>query len=156
MGMQRDVDEVDLKILKCMAGDCRLSFRQIARALNVSTSTVSKRIKRLQDKGVILSFIPLVNPNYLGVTMFAVGIKARPGHNPKDIAKEFASNDMITHVFVTTGNYDVIAMGVSRTNEQMLETVKSITSNDAIERYEVFQILEVSKESPIDWMAAKG
>lgn len=156
MDSQEGLDQVDLKILRCMAGDCRLSFRQIAKTLNISTSTVSKRIKKLQDKGIILSFVPLVNPNYLGVTMFVMGIKARPGYNPRDIARSFALNAELTHVFVTTGSYDIIVIGVANTNDQVLEIIKRVTSAEGVERYETFQVLEVSKESPAEWMMAKG
>lgn len=153
--MREGIDEVDLKILKCIAGDCRLSFRQIARALNLSTSTVSKRIKRLQESGVLVSFMPIVNPRQLGVVMFAVGIKAGPGHDPRDIAKEIAKSKAVTHVFVTTGSYDLIAIGVANSPEGMLEAIRSLTSVGGVERYEALQIVEVAKESPAEWMTAE-
>jgi len=47
------LDELDKKIIKILLKNARTSFTEIARALNVSEATIRKRIKKLEEKGVI-------------------------------------------------------------------------------------------------------
>ena len=148
--MKKQLDKVDIQILRCMAGDCRLSYRQIAQRVNLSTSTVSKRIKKLQESKIINSFIPLIDANALNLVMYLVGIKIRPGNSAKDVAELIKPLAYVSHIFITTGYYDLIVVSVAKNPQEIMKQLKEITSVDGIERYESFQILEVSKEAPVE------
>ncbi|NOQ54697.1 MAG: winged helix-turn-helix transcriptional regulator, partial [Thermoplasmata archaeon] len=65
------VDETDLKILKLLRMDARLSFREIGKQIKVSTGTVSDRVKQMQRDGIIKGFVTAIAPDKLGyqVTM---------------------------------------------------------------------------------------
>ena len=148
--MKKQLDKIDVQILKCMAGDCRLSYRQIAQRLNLSTSTVSKRIKKLQENKIINSFIPLIDANALNLVMYAVGIKIKPGSSARDVAELIKPLAYVSHIFITTGSYDLIVISVAKNAQEIMKQLKEITSSEGIERYESFQILEVSKEAPVE------
>ncbi len=49
MNRSTTVDETDKDIMRMLQMDARLSYRSIAKALNLSTGTVSQRVKRLTD-----------------------------------------------------------------------------------------------------------
>ncbi|MCK5413743.1 MAG: winged helix-turn-helix transcriptional regulator, partial [Thermoplasmata archaeon] len=53
MTKRDELDETDLKILKLLRSDARLSFREIGKQIHVSTGTVSDRVRNLQERGVI-------------------------------------------------------------------------------------------------------
>ncbi len=148
--MKKQLDKLDVQILRCLAGDCRLSYRQIAKKLNVSTSTVSKRIKKLQESKIINSFIPLIDANALNLVMYAIGLKVKPGSSPKEVAELIKPLAYVSHIFITAGTYDLIVVGVARDLQEMMKQIKEITSTEGLERYESLQILEVAKEAPIE------
>ncbi|MGC8569193.1 MAG: Lrp/AsnC family transcriptional regulator [Nitrososphaeria archaeon] len=148
--MKKQLDRIDIQILKRLAGDCRLSYRQIAQRLNLSTSTVSKRIKKLQETKIINSFIPLIDVNALNLIMYVIGIKVKPGVSPKDVADLLKSISYISHIFITTGSFDLIVVNVAKDAQDIIKQIKEITSVEGIERYESFQILEVTKEAPVE------
>jgi Lrp/AsnC family transcriptional regulator for asnA, asnC and gidA len=66
------MDEVDEKILEKLNENARKSYREIARELNVSLTTVSNRIKRMDDKKIIEGYIPLINQEKIGHDLTAV------------------------------------------------------------------------------------
>jgi len=148
--IMEEIDEVDSKILRCLTGDCRLSYRKIANYLNLSTSTVSKRINRMIDSGIILSFVPLLNSNLLNIYMYVIGTKVKPGYDVDELAKIISKEEYVTNVFLTVGSYDMIIMIEAKDNKDMLEKMKRVTSVNGIEKFESFQIIDVKKQSPVN------
>ncbi len=55
------MDEIDKRILNLLQTDCTLSVSDIADAVNLSTTPCWKRIKRLEDEGVIKARVALVD-----------------------------------------------------------------------------------------------
>ena len=51
--MAREIDELDLKILRLLQNDARISFKSIAERVFVSTPTVAARIDELTERGLI-------------------------------------------------------------------------------------------------------
>ena len=49
------IDNTDIKILKELQLDSRLSIRELSKRVNLSPPSVSERIKKLEDNGVIES-----------------------------------------------------------------------------------------------------
>jgi DNA-binding Lrp family transcriptional regulator len=66
------MDELDDKILEKLNENARKSYREIARELNISLTTVSNRIKKMEDEKVIERYIPLINQEKIGYDLTAV------------------------------------------------------------------------------------
>lgn len=52
------MDSLDIDVLKLLQEDARKSYREIAGKLGVSTTTVSTRVRRMLDAGVLKGFYP--------------------------------------------------------------------------------------------------
>lgn len=61
-----DLDDLDRRILGELLGDARLSYREIARRLDVTAPTVSRRVQRMEDLGVIRGYRAVVAPEPAG------------------------------------------------------------------------------------------
>lgn len=72
-----NIDETDRQILKILQADSTTSLESIADRLSVSVNTCWRRVKRLEDDGVIQSRVAICDPEKLGLgqTVF-VAIKA--------------------------------------------------------------------------------
>ena len=63
------LDATDLQILRILQNDARAPVSQIARQVNLSGTAVLRRIHRMEDQGVILSYRAYVNPEKLGMSV---------------------------------------------------------------------------------------
>jgi len=60
--MTVDLDSVDLKILNLMQANARISNADLARELEMAPSAVLERVKKLEQKKVILQYTTSINP----------------------------------------------------------------------------------------------
>jgi len=67
-----ELDTIDRKILGIMQQDCTRPIKEIAEAVGLSNNPCWRRIKRLEDNGVIRKRVALIDPAIigLGVTAF--------------------------------------------------------------------------------------
>ena len=78
------LDSVDIKLLNLLSTDARSSIADLARSLNMSAPSVSERLRRLKESGVIQSFTIEINPKALGYPLaFYIRIRPLPGRLSK-------------------------------------------------------------------------
>src|SRR4051812_40097894 len=66
-----ELDKTDRKILEILQGDGRLSNQDVAEQVNLSPSPCLRRIKRLEDAGVIRQYVALLDPEKIGLGLLA-------------------------------------------------------------------------------------
>lgn len=78
------LDEVNLRLLKHLQADPRITMSALARQLGMSAPAVTERVQRLERAGVIAGCRLLVDPAALGLPVTAwVRIRPAPGQLPK-------------------------------------------------------------------------
>jgi Lrp/AsnC family leucine-responsive transcriptional regulator len=63
------VEATDRQILELLAKDGRMSYTDLGRATGLSTSAVHQRVKRLEQRGLILGYGATVNYAEIGVPL---------------------------------------------------------------------------------------
>ena len=71
------VEGIDRKILQLLAGDGRMSFTDLGKATGLSTSAVNQRVKRLEQRGLILGYGATIDHEQVGLPLTAF-ISIRP------------------------------------------------------------------------------
>ena len=71
------LDQTDERILAALIADARISVAELARAIGLSAPSVSERIKRLEEAGVIRGYTVKVDPAALGLPL-AAWLRIRP------------------------------------------------------------------------------
>jgi Lrp/AsnC family transcriptional regulator, leucine-responsive regulatory protein len=66
-----EVEDTDRRILSLLAADGRMSFTDLGKATGLSTSAVHQRVKRLEQRGLILGYGAFVNHDELGLPLTA-------------------------------------------------------------------------------------
>jgi Lrp/AsnC family transcriptional regulator, leucine-responsive regulatory protein len=61
-----EVESTDRKILDLLAADGRMSYTDLGRATGLSTSAVHQRVKRLEQRGLILGYGATVDHQQIG------------------------------------------------------------------------------------------
>lgn len=65
------LDKTDRKILAILQADGRLTNQEVAQRVNLSPSPCLRRIKRLEDAGVIRQYVALLDPAMIGLGLLA-------------------------------------------------------------------------------------
>src|SRR5438445_3949964 len=65
------LDKTDRKILAILQADGRLSNQEVAERVNLSPSPCLRRVKRLEDAGVIRQYVALLDPDKIGLGLLA-------------------------------------------------------------------------------------
>lgn len=60
------LDETDIRILMLLQRNAKLTIKELSEELNLTTSPVFERIKRLEKEGIISNYVALVNPEKVG------------------------------------------------------------------------------------------
>ena len=79
------MEDLDLKIVRLLAGDGRMSFTDLGRATGLSTSAVHQRVKRLEQRGVIRGYVAQIDYEQLNLPMTAfISIRPMDPSQPDD------------------------------------------------------------------------
>ena len=70
--MRQALDKTDLAILNLLQKDARLELAVIARQVFKSPSSVSERIRKMQEQGVIRGYVAIVDGEKVGKALLAV------------------------------------------------------------------------------------
>jgi len=72
-----ELETTDRKILELLSSDGRMSFTDLGKATGLSTSAVHQRVKRLEQRGLILGYGATINYDQVGLPLTAF-ISIRP------------------------------------------------------------------------------
>jgi Lrp/AsnC family transcriptional regulator len=84
------LDSLDAKILAILQADASRSIAEIADAVHLSQNACWRRIKRLEDEGVIRKRVALLDPEKLGVGV-TVFVSVRVGEHSENWLETFAA-----------------------------------------------------------------
>lgn len=63
--MAQTLDEIDLKILRILQEDCRITNKELAERINLTTTPTFERQKRLERMGYVMKYVAVLDPNKL-------------------------------------------------------------------------------------------
>ena len=99
------LDKIDLSILRLMQENARITNADLARELNMAPSGVLERVKKLEQKNVILQYTARLNPVPLQQKLLAfVFMKAADGLGCSTTAKALAKIPEVQEVHHIAGD----------------------------------------------------
>lgn len=109
--MPTRLDDFDRKILSVLIEDGRISTLDLAEKVGLSATPCSRRVKRLEDSGVIQGYTARVHPAALGLNI-CVMVSIRLAKQSPDAVSEFlcaiAARPEITECLLVTGDIDYL------------------------------------------------
>jgi DNA-binding Lrp family transcriptional regulator len=108
---QKIADEFDRRILRELQADARLPNNELAERIGLSPSPCLRRVRRLEEAGVIRGYTALVDPAAFGWTMVALAT-IRLGRQNEDEIVMFEEAvrgwDEVLECHLVTGSRDYI------------------------------------------------
>lgn len=136
----RTLDETDLEILRLLVEDARRPYSDIAERVDVSAPTVSDRIDRLEELGVIDGFtVDLDRTTFTDGVEVLIDVELRAATDDR-LADRFAAVDQIEHVFATA-DARLLAVGTIPTDQVRAVLSKGIDL-ELVESYRVHLVDE--------------
>ena len=136
---------LDEKILEQLKQDSRQSYREIAKKLGVSHSSVSKRIRQLEEKGVIQGYTIIQNPIETSNTPLCIRISAGSGAELNNIGYQIAQYPNIEIVLHVSGECELLALVNCKDRKEAVKILTEINQIPGVEKAESHIILETIK-----------
>jgi Lrp/AsnC family transcriptional regulator len=105
------MNSIDLKILKFLEKDAKMSIKEIADELNMSKTPIYERIKRLEQQGYIERYTALLNPKKLdkGMTVFCfVSLEVQKLDEIKKFRQAVSKIPEVTECYLLGGSNDFL------------------------------------------------
>jgi DNA-binding Lrp family transcriptional regulator len=140
-----DIDKIDEKILKNLMLDARISARQLALKLGMSTVTILSRIKKLEKEKIIKGYTALIDHEKLGYDLTAI-IEVVANKNIVDIEEKLSKIDNVCAVYDITGNTDTVIIAKFKERSKLSEFVKSLSAMTNVDNTITHVVLNTTKE----------
>ena len=122
--MLKDLNDIDRKILNALQQDCTITNSELAELVGLSAAPCWRRIKRLEENGIIVRRVGLLDPKALGLNITAFA-NVKLSHIQEDALEEFEAAVTkfaeVTECYTISGSMDFLLRVVTE-NMQTYET----------------------------------
>jgi len=139
-------DETDEKILKNLMVDARLSARQLALRLGMSTVTILSRIKKLEKEKIILGYTAVIDHEKLGYSLTAIIEIVAKNDKIVEIEDEISKFENVCGVYDITGSTDTLIIVKFKERSELSTFVKELAAISNVENTITHVVLNTAKE----------
>ncbi len=140
------IDDLDRKIIRVLNQNARKSFRDVAKEVGTSVTAVINRVKKLEESGFILGYIPLVDPEYFGLNLIAIIALRISKGKLLETQKQIAKDSRAVAVYDITGEWDSLIVGYFKDRQDLNDFIKELLSLENVDRTVTHIVLNVVKE----------
>lgn len=141
------MDAVDLKIIRALEENSRVSLRKLAHRVGLTPNIVHNRLDALEHEGIILGYVPVIDAAKMGYSLTAIIMIQVEGGHLVEVENEIAKENNVFSVYDTTGEYDAIVFAEFRDNASLSSFLKKLLSERFIKRTTTTIALNAVKEN---------
>ena len=136
------IDKTDKKILDILQKNGRVSASNIASELGISIPTVTDRIKKLQDSGIIKGIHAVLDPKSLGLDVAAIiTLISESSLHYKELTRAAEKTPEVLQCLSTTGKGSHMLFVVSNNSSTLEDLLRKIQSWPGVIRTETQIVL---------------
>lgn len=127
------MDTIDYQILRCLKENSRENATTIGNKINLSTSAVIERIKKLEASGIIKQYTAIIDHEQIGrdITAFISVRLEHPKYN--DIFTEMVlKNDEIVECYYIAGDFDFMVKVITASRKGLEDALNYIKGIDGV------------------------
>ena len=145
-GENMELDGTDVKILRMLLSNAKLSSRKIARKTGVSIGTVLSRMKKMEQAGIIKEYSAIIDHEKLGYELTVVIEMTISKGRLSEVAKDIAKVPNVCCVYNVTGLTDAMVIAKFKKREELSSFTKYLLSLPYVERTNTHVVLTTMKE----------
>ncbi|MBT4604617.1 Lrp/AsnC family transcriptional regulator [archaeon] len=145
------IDNKDLQIISLLSNNARISLLDIAKKVNLDSSTVNYRIKKLKKQKVIGTHTLAVDFNKFQVQHYQINFKLINPRVSEKIIAYFSQIKNATFATTTIGKYDLAVEFVAKDNRELRGLIDQAKEKfqSQIQSHDTFLIV---KEHNVTWL----
>tara|TARA_B100000902_G_scaffold392151_1_gene444073 strand:- start:369 stop:824 length:456 start_codon:yes stop_codon:yes gene_type:complete len=140
------LDDTDRRLLTVLLEDARISQRGLAQRIGVAQGTITNRLRRLEDLGVIKGYTVLLEPESIGWTMTVItGLRIEKG-SMINVQQNIAADPRVFAVYDVTGDYDSMVLARVQSRKDLDDLTKTVFTLKGVQRSFTQVVLNTVKE----------
>lgn len=111
MTLKADLDAIDWKILRELQDDGRMTNVELSRRVGISAPPCLRRVKRLEEAGIIRGYRALLNASMLGMDVVAfcqIGLHHQSDSELKAFAEKTRNWPIVRRAWMVSGDSDFL------------------------------------------------
>ncbi len=140
------LDEIDYKILGALLRDARKPARDIAEETGKHLTTITRRLKTLEQGEIIKSYTALLDYDSLGLELTVITELILAKGKLFEAETEIADLPGVCAVYDITGRFDAIVIAKFPSRREVSQFTKKLLSMPFVERTETHIVLNTIKE----------
>lgn len=140
------MDIIDYQILNCLKENSRENATNIGAKINLSTSAVIERIKKMENSGLIERYTTIIDQNKLGrdLTAFIYVSLEHPKYN-ENFIKFINESDFVAECHYIAGDFDFILKVVTKAGKMLEEVLNFVKGIDGVSLTRTSVVLSTNK-----------
>ena len=136
------MDSTDLKIISMLKKNARVSASAIAKEVGLAVSSVTERIRRLENQNVILQYTAVVDQSKIGGGITAmIGIKIEHTRYIDKVADMISADPHVVSFYILTGDLDFLASVYAVSTEEFRQVHRAIAGIEGVSAVKTYYIL---------------
>ncbi len=140
------LDNTDVKILRALTNNARLSSRQVAKECGVSIGTALSRMKKMANEGIIKGYTTVLDQEKLGYELTVVTELTVSKGRLLEMENEIARLPNVCCVYDLTGLADAVIIAKFKSREDLSKFTKRLLALPYVERTNTHVVLTTIKE----------
>ncbi len=148
------MDSTDLKIISMLKKNARVSASAIAKEVGLAVSSVTERIRRLENQNVILQYTAVVDESKIegGITAM-IGIKIEHTRYIDKVADMISADPHVVSFYILTGDLDFLASVYAVSTEEFRQVHRAIAGIEGVSAVKTYYILGTRSNDDADAVA---
>ncbi|CAD5244060.1 Lrp/AsnC family transcriptional regulator [Thermococcus camini] len=121
--MADKINGIDIRILKLLSRNARLTYKELAEILGTTRQRISRRMDRLERNGVIKKYTVIPDYDALGYVHVILGITLKPSVNIDEIIPTLVEDENIKIVQRAIGSHSLVVHIVGPKDMKELERI---------------------------------
>ena len=140
------LDNKDMEILRILSRNSRITYVDIAKRLGLSDVAVIKRIRRLEQLGVIRKYTIRIDVKKLGYGVISItGIDVDPEYL-FNIVNELKDKEYVRYLAITSGDHALMTVILAKDSSELSKLHQEISFMRGVKRVCPAIVLDVVKE----------
>lgn len=142
------LDRIDLRLVELLQQNCKQTTKELADQLDLSTTAVYERVKKLEKQNIITDYVAIVNKDKINRSFMAISHVKIKSHSKDAILKfekKVSQIPEILECFHVSGEYDyILKIGVQDMEAYREFMLSKLTTMEEVQStHSMFVIKEV-------------
>lgn len=137
-----NIDKTDLAILKTLIKNARASYREIASEIGVAVGTVQNRMHKLEEKGILNGFRPVIDYSKLGYGVAAIIALETPRGIIKEFEEKLSKNPHVNSIYHTAGDVDIFIRVKFKNTADLHDFLQKELTDEYVKKSKTYIIMD--------------